>query len=77
MVVRDGLAITGVGLSIGMLGAFAATRLLQSMLYNVTPTDPVAFGLTAVLLMVAALIASWLPAWRASQIDPVVTLRGE
>ena len=77
MVVRDGLLITGIGLGIGLAAALAASRLLQSMLYNVTPTDPMAFGLTAGLLLLAALIASWLPAWRASRIDPVVTLRGE
>jgi ABC-type antimicrobial peptide transport system permease subunit len=77
MIVRDGLVMAGIGLAIGLAGAWAATRLLQSMLYNVTPTDPVSFGVTAAALMVAALIASWLPARRASRIDPVVTLRGE
>ena len=77
MVVRDGLVITAIGLAIGLAGAVAASRVLRSMLYNVTPTDPMAFGVTAGILLLAALIASWLPAWRASRIDPVVTLRGE
>jgi ABC-type antimicrobial peptide transport system permease subunit len=77
MVVRDGLVLAGIGLTIGLAGALIATRLLQSMLYNVTPTDPLSFGVTAAALLLAALIASWLPARRASRIDPVVTLRGE
>lgn len=77
MVVRDGLVLAGIGLAIGLAGALVATRLLQSMLYNVTPTDPLSFGVTAAALLLAALIASWLPARRASRIDPVVTLRGE
>jgi ABC-type antimicrobial peptide transport system permease subunit len=77
MVVRDGVAIAGVGLAIGLVGALAATRLLQSMLYDVSPTDPTAFALTGAILMVAALLASWLPAWRAARIDPTITLRGE
>jgi predicted permease len=77
MVVRDGVAIAGVGLAIGLVGGLAATRLLQSMLYDVSPTDPTAFALTGAILMVAALLASWLPAWRAARIDPTITLRGE
>jgi putative ABC transport system permease protein len=77
MVVRDGLFITAMGLIIGLAGAVAATRVLRSMLYNVSPTDPLAFGLTAASLLLVTLIASWFPAWRASRIDPVVTLRGE
>jgi ABC-type antimicrobial peptide transport system permease subunit len=77
MVVRDGLALTGAGLAVGLAGALAATRLLQSMLYNVSPTDPGALALTAGILLAAALLASWLPAWRASRIDPVIALKGE
>ena len=77
MVVRNGLTMTVVGLGIGLLGALATTRVLQFMLYNVKPTDPLAFGATVVALLLAALLASWLPAWRAARINPVTTLRSE
>jgi putative ABC transport system permease protein len=75
--VRDGLVITALGLGVGLLGAIAATRLLRSMLYNVSPTDPISFLLTAASLLLVALVASWLPARRAARIDPAVALRGD
>ena len=77
MIVRDGLSMTLVGVAIGLAGAFAATRVLESMLYNVKPTDPIAFGATAGTLLAAAILASWLPAWRASRINPATTLKAE
>ena len=77
LVVRDGMRLTLLGLALGVLGAFAATRLLQGMLYHVSTTDALTFvGVPAVLLTTAA-IANYLPARRAATTDPVVALQSE
>jgi len=70
-----GLALTGVG--VGLLGAFAATRVIRSLLYDVSPTDPVSFGLIALLLTAVAWLASFLPANRALAVEPLEALRNE
>jgi ABC-type antimicrobial peptide transport system permease subunit len=75
LVLREELFVIVVGLAAGLGGAFAATRLLQTSLYRVSPTDPVTFTGVAVLLLLTALIACWLPARRASRTDPVRALR--
>jgi putative ABC transport system permease protein len=77
MVLRDSLAPVIVGSALGIAAAVIATRLMRSMLYGVSPTDPATFvGVTAVLLGVA-LLASVVPAARASRVDPIVALREE
>jgi predicted permease len=77
MVVRRGLRLAGLGVAIGLVAALALTRLMQGVLYGVTPTDPLTFvGVAAALLAVAA-FASWLPARRATRVDPLVALRAE
>jgi putative ABC transport system permease protein len=77
LVLRDGLKPVIAGAVAGLIGTFAATRLISSMLYGVTPSDPLTYSLaTATLLMVAAL-ACWLPARGALRIDPIATLRAE
>jgi predicted permease len=77
MVLEEGLKLTGAGLLLGLAGAFAATRTLQSQLFNVSPNDPATYVLVALLLIATALLASYLPAWRASRIEPLEALRHE
>jgi len=76
-VLGEGLRLTGIGLVLGLAGAFAATRVIRSLLYDVSPTDPVTFLLVALLLASVALLASYVPARRASKVDPMVALRYE
>ena len=75
MVVRQTLATASIGAGAALLFAFAASRSLGNLLIGVRPGDPVAFGGTAAVLLLAALVASAWPAWRASRIDPLVALR--
>ena len=77
MVVHHGLALTGVGIAIGLAGSWAATRSLKNLLYGVTATDPVTFAEVAALLTLIALTACWTPARRASKVDPITVLREE
>ena len=77
MIVGRGLALTGIGLAIGLVTAWAATRAMKNLLYGVGATDPFTFAAVAGLLGFIALIACWAPARRASRLDPVVVLRDE
>jgi putative ABC transport system permease protein len=77
LVLREGLLLGGIGVAVGMAAALASTRLLRSLLFEVTPTDPVTLGGVAFLLMIVALAATWLPARRAIRVDPMVALRYE
>ncbi len=77
MIVRQGIRVTAVGIVLGLAGAVALTRLLQSVLFEVSATDPVTFIAAPVLLVTVSLIAAWLPARRASRVDPVEALRAE
>jgi predicted permease len=76
LVLREGAALACVGAACGGLAAFAAMRLLAAQLYEVTPTDPVTYGAAALLLALAALASTAVPAWRAAQANPIETLRG-
>jgi ABC-type antimicrobial peptide transport system permease subunit len=77
LVVRQGVVLAGIGVVVGSLAGFGATRLISSLLYGIAPTDLVAFGGAAALLAAAALVASWIPARRASRVDPVIALKSE
>lgn len=77
LLLRGGLRLVLVGGAIGIVGAFAASRLLGGLLFGVTASDPVTFAAVPLILGATAFLASWLPARRASRVDPVVALRAE
>ncbi len=77
MVLRQGLVLALSGLAVGMLAAFVTTRLMASLLFGISPTDPVTYAGVVCLLAVVALAACYIPARRASQVDPMVALRYE
>ncbi len=77
LVVRQGVTLAAVGVVVGLAGAFGITRVIASLLYNVTPTDPLSFAGVALFLTLIAFVASYLPARRATTVDPIVALRNE
>jgi putative ABC transport system permease protein len=77
LVLRNGLGLALVGIAIGLASAFAATRVMSTLLYGVSPTDPVTYLGEALLLAFVALLACYIPARRATRVDPLVALRYE
>ena len=77
LIIGQGMPLVGVGIAVGLAGAFALSRVLRSLLYGVSPTDAVTFAGVAVLLAVVAVVAAYLPARRAAAVDPMVALRTE
>ena len=77
LVLGRAVRIVGAGLIAGLAGAALVTRVLQRFLFGVTPTDPVAFTIVTLLLLAVGLLAAWLPARRATRIDPWAALRAE
>ncbi|MBN1239796.1 MAG: FtsX-like permease family protein [Gammaproteobacteria bacterium] len=75
MVVRQGVLLTGVGVALGLLGAAASTQVLETLLFGVSPVDPATYAVVTGLLLTVAVLASWVPARRAAQVAPAVTLR--
>lgn len=77
LVLQNGFKLAAIGIVVGLVVAFAATRVMSSLLYGVSATDPVIFIVDAVLLAIAALLACYIPARRATRVDPLVALRYE
>ena len=75
LVLRQGMSLAFAGLSVGLPASLALTQLMKGLLYSVTATDPLTFGVAAVLLMVVALLAALVPARRAAKVDPMIALR--
>lgn len=77
LVLSQGALLVGTGISVGVAGALALSRLLGAMLYGVSAHDPVTFASVPILLALVALVATLIPAWRAARVDPVIALRAE
>jgi putative ABC transport system permease protein len=77
LIARQGLKLTLAGLALGIAGAFALTRVMEPLLYGVTATDPLTFILVSLSLAGAALLVCWIPARRATRVDPMVSFRCE
>jgi putative ABC transport system permease protein len=75
MILRQGVMLALFGIGVGIVGAFALTRLMQSLLYQVAPSDPITFAAVPVALVIVAAMASYLPARRATRVSPVTALR--
>jgi putative ABC transport system permease protein len=77
MLVGQGMVLTAIGIAIGVMTAGALTRLMTNLLFGVSPIDPLTFAVIALLLALVALLACWIPARRATKVDPMVALRYE
>jgi predicted permease len=76
-VMKQGLVLTSIGIAIGLAGAFALNRVIASLLFGVQPTDPATLAAVVATITLVAAIACWLPAWRASRVDPNIVLRDD
>jgi putative ABC transport system permease protein len=77
LVVRQGMTLALIGIAVGLSASFALTRLMKTLLFNVSATDPLTFTVIALLLAFVALLACWIPARRAAKVDPMTSLRSE
>ncbi len=77
LILKQGMLLVAIGVAAGLGAAFIATRLVESLLYGVSRTDPATFAMVALLLAVVALLACWIPARRATKVDPMIALKYE
>ena len=77
MIVRECLLVVGIGVCLGLMGAYAATRVVSSLLFGLSATDPGIFAAGGVLLLLVAVFAGWMPAQRAARVNPMVALRAD
>ena len=77
LVISNGLMLTLLGIAIGLAASFAASRLISTLLFETSATDPVAFSSSALLFIIVAFLASYIPARRATRVDPTQALRAE
>ena len=77
MLLRHGLVLTSIGIAIGLGAAAAVMRVMTSLLFDVSPVDPLTYVAVGLLLMTATLLASYIPARRISRVDPAVAMRAE
>jgi ABC-type antimicrobial peptide transport system permease subunit len=77
MILKQGGTVALLGILAGLLAALAGSQLIRSLLYDVSPRDPIVFSLTTVTLLIVALLACWLPARRAAKLSPLQALRTE
>jgi putative ABC transport system permease protein len=77
LVLREGIALTAAGLLVGMFVGSEVSRTIKSFLFGVSPSDPAVYATISAVLIVVALLACWIPAHRATRVDPIAILRGE
>jgi ABC-type antimicrobial peptide transport system permease subunit len=77
LILKQGLVLAITGVALGVVGALTLTRAMEALLYNVQPTDPATFAISALLLVAIAAAACYLPARRATRVDPIIALRTE
>jgi ABC-type antimicrobial peptide transport system permease subunit len=77
LVLKDGMTLAFAGIALGLLGAFGLTRLMASLLFGISAKDPATFASVAAFLALVAFIACYIPARRATKVDPLVALRNE
>jgi putative ABC transport system permease protein len=77
MAVGEGMQLVAIGLAVGLVGAVALTRFVRTMLFDLSPSDPITFGAISFMLAAVAFVACFIPARRATRVDPLVALREE
>jgi ABC-type antimicrobial peptide transport system permease subunit len=77
LVLRQGAVLTGIGLTAGVIAALALSRVMRTLVFNVRPSDPLTMGAVTIFIALIALVACYIPARRATRVDPIVVLREE